>query len=115
WGAMIRWLVLVNEGTTNSGLLAWISARVCPAEKPCTNDVLACEANAAWFPDAVGARAACPTWNGLFRGELFSRLSAIVAGNASVNSPKPPRITVLRADPNGLQAKPILGCQLMFV
>src|SRR4030095_8721331 len=112
---MMRWVAFVNDGTTNSGLLAWISARVCPAAKPCTNDVLACEASAAWFPETPGANGACPTWNGLFNGELFSRLSAIVAGKASVNSPSPPRITVLRADPNGLQAKPILGCQLMLV
>src|SRR5215470_12895258 len=111
---MMRWVALVNEGTTNNGLPAWISARVCPASKPCTNDVFACAARADWLPDAVGASGACPTWNGLFSGELFSRLSAMVAGNASVNSPKPPRITVLRADPNGLQAKPILGCQLML-
>src|SRR5579883_41415 len=114
-GAMIRWVALVNDGTTNSGLLASISASVCPAAKPCTNDVLACATSAAWLPATAGDRGALPAWNGLFSGELFSRLSAIVAGNASVNRPKPPRITVLVPAPNGLQAKPILGCQLRLV
>src|ERR1700728_3360188 len=39
-------------------------------------------------------------------GALFRKLSATVAGNTSVNIPKPPRTTVLLFEPNGVQEKP---------
>src|SRR4029077_5617512 len=112
---MIRRAAFVKEGTTNKGFEAWICASVCPAAKPCTNDVLAPAASDAWLPETTGDNGAVPTWNGLFKGELFSRLSAIVAGKASVNKPKPPRITVLGPEPNGLHQKPNPGPALTFV
>src|ERR1700733_1928234 len=42
-------------------------------------------------------------------GALFRKLSATVAGNTSVNRPKPPRTTVLLPEPNGDQEKPTRG------
>src|SRR6202789_1322897 len=42
-------------------------------------------------------------------GALFRKLSATVAGNTSVNIPKPPRTTVLLPEPNGVQEKPARG------
>src|SRR4051812_10868896 len=105
---MMRWAALKNDGGT-------IWASVSPLENPCWKEVFACAASAAWFPETAGDKGAVPVTKRLFNGALFSSELAIVAGNMSVNKPNPPRITVLLPAPNGLQAKPMRGCQLMLV
>src|SRR5581483_8783249 len=100
-------------GGTKKGFEAAMLARVPPLLNPVTNDAFAPAAVVNWFPGTFGARKPGPTVNGLLTGGLFMKLSTTVAGKTSVNSPKPPRNTVSRPVPNGLHAKPSLGCQLI--
>src|SRR5258706_253509 len=97
------------------GFPACSCCRVSPAAKPVTNEAFAAAATAAWLSATSGDSGANPTWKGFSRGELFNNESAIVAGNMSENNPNPPRTTVFLPEPNGLQAKPTRGCQLMLV
>ena len=88
WGAMIRRAAFVKDGTTKSGFEAWICARVWPAAKPCVGTT--CWHPPLTTPDCQQSReTAEPFPPGTdCSGELFSRLSAIVAGKASVNKPE---------------------------
>src|SRR5581483_3181369 len=104
---------LVKLGGTKNGLVAAMLASVPPLLNPVTNEALAPAAVDCWLPATSGERNPGPTVNGLLTGGLFMKLSTTVAGNTSVNSPKPPRKTVSRPVPNGLHAKPKRGCQLM--
>src|SRR5258708_26090649 len=106
---MIRRAALKKDGGTKTAFCCWIWAKVSPARKPCTNEVLACAARTAWLPFTLGDNGAAPVINRLFSGALFSRRSAMVGGNMSVNKPKPPRITVPVASSGGDQAKPLRG------
>src|ERR1700734_4043052 len=62
------------------------------------------------FSVSPGAMLLPATTNVLTPGALEAKLSVNTAGKASLKSPIPPRITVLR-DPRGDHAKPRRGCQ----
>src|SRR5215831_19492143 len=92
------------EGGTKNGFDRLMLLNVPAFAKPVANAEL-----------APGASAPGPTKNWLYKGGLFRKLSATVAGKKSWKIPNPPRTTVSLPAPRGDQAKPKRGSQPILV
>src|SRR5947209_5967839 len=98
--------MLGGTNGTPAGKEAAIELAVPFAAKPLTNAVFAAAASEVWLPATAGDRAPPPTVKVLSNGVLVMKPSTTKAGNWSMKSPIPPRITVFLSAPSGVHAKP---------
>src|SRR5215467_9833256 len=102
-------------GGTKNGFDKLMLLNVPALAKPFTKAELAPEALFKMLLGVPGASAPGPTKNWLYKGGLFRKLSATVAGKKSWKIPNPPRTTVSLPAPRGDQAKPKRGSQPILV